>query len=247
MEAKVQRFLIWSGPLMVVLWVGAFLLVAGFIPPHDPAATAEQIVRLYAQRTGAIKIGMVVSMLGSALLVPWAVAVSGQLKRIDGARALADVQMVSCALLSLEFITPIGVWMAASFRFDARSPEVTQALNDLGWILFMTVIWSLWVQLIAIGAAILIDRRDEPILPRWLGYLNLWVALLIIPAGVVLFFKQGPFAWNGVIGFYVPLTAFCIWMAAMTLVMHRSLTRQIADGTEPGVIPAVERVTARVA
>ncbi|MDT7560617.1 MAG: hypothetical protein QOI68_5087, partial [Pseudonocardiales bacterium] len=36
MEAKVQRVLIWSGPAMVVLWVGAFLLIAGFIPPHDP-------------------------------------------------------------------------------------------------------------------------------------------------------------------------------------------------------------------
>jgi hypothetical protein len=244
MEAKVQRVLIWSGPAMVVLWVGAFLLIAGFIPPHDPGKTAEQIVRIYAQRTDAIKIGMVVSMFGSALLVPWAVAISGQLKRIDGGHALANVQMVSCALLSLEFITPIGVWMAASFRFDARSAEVTQALNDLGWILFMTVIWSLWVQLIAIGAAILIDRRDEPILSRWLGYLNLWVALLIIPAGLVLFFKSGPFAWNGVVGFYVPLTAFCIWMASTTLVVHRALTRQIAEGTEPGPVPAYDRTPA---
>jgi hypothetical protein len=244
MEAKVQRVLIWSGPAMVVLWVGAFVLLAGFIPPHDPAKTAEQIVRIYAEHTDAIKIGMVVSMLGSALLVPWAIAISGQLKRIDGARALADVQMISCALLSLEFITPIGVWMAASFRFDAHAPEVTQAMNDLGWILFMTVIWSLWVQLIAIGAAILIDRRDEPILPRWLGYLNLWVALLIIPAGLVLFFKSGPFAWNGVVGFYVPLTGFCIWIASMTLAVHKALTRQIAEGTEPGTFPAFDRTPA---
>lgn len=233
MEAKVQRVLIWSGPAMVVLWVGAFLLLAGFIPTHDPAMTAGGIVDIYEGDTNAIKIGMVISMAGSAFLVPWAIAISGQLKRIRGANALADVQMVSCALLSLEFITPIGVWMAASFRVDDRAAEVTQALNDLGWILFMTVIWSLWVQLIAIGTAILIDRRDDPILPRWLGYLNLWVALLIIPAGLVLFFKDGAFAWNGVIGFYVPLTAFCIWITSMTLTVHRALNRQIAEGTDP--------------
>lgn len=234
MEARVQRVLIWSGPAMVLLWVGAFLMVAGFIPPHDPGWSAERIVELYAGHTDAIKIGMVVSMMGSALLVPWAVAISGQLKRIDGARALADIQMISCALLSLEFITPIGVWMAASFRFDAHSAEVTQALNDLGWILFMTVIWSLWVQLVAVGAAILIDRRERPVLPRWLGYLNLWVALLIVPAGLVLFFKGGPFAWNGAVGFYVPLTGFCIWVASMTLVVHRNLTRQIAEDAPAG-------------
>jgi hypothetical protein len=246
MEAKVQRVLIWSGVGMVVLWLGAFLLIAGFVPPHDPGKTAAQIVSIYAGSTNAIKIGMVISMLGSALLVPFAVAISGQLKRIDGARALADIQMVSCALLSLEFITPIGVWMAASFRFDARSADVTQALNDLGWILFMTVIWSLWVQLIAIGVAVLLDRRPEPVLPRWLGYLNLWAAVLILPAGIVLFFKSGPFAWNGIVGFYVPLVAFCLWIGSTTVCVHRALNRQIAEGSEPGVPPVPAQVPAPV-
>src|SRR4051794_1014608 len=179
---------------MVFLWIGAFLLVAGFIPPHAPNLSADEIVDIYAKDSGSIKFGLIVSMAASALLVPWAVAISGQLKRIDGARALADVQMASCALLSLEFITPIAVWMATAFRFEDRSADVTQAMNDLGWILFMTVIWSLWVQLLAIAAAILIDRRSEPILPRWLAYMSLWVAMLIIPAGTVLFFKDGPFA-----------------------------------------------------
>src|SRR5690606_7195551 len=110
-----------------------------FIPPSNPAASAEQIVALYAGNTAGIRVGMVISMLGSALLVPYAVAISGQLKRIDGAKALADTQMVSCALLSLEFITPIAVWMAVSYRFDDRAADTTRALHDLGWILFMTV------------------------------------------------------------------------------------------------------------
>lgn len=140
--------------------------------------------------------------------------------------------MASCALLSLEFITPIGVWMAASFRFDGRAPDVTRALHDVGWILFVTVIWSVWVQMLAIAAAILIDRRSEPVLPRWLGYLNLWVAMLILPAGCVLFFKQGPFAWNGVVGLYIPLTAFVIWIASVTVCVHQNLSRQISADSE---------------
>jgi hypothetical protein len=226
---KVQRILVWSGLGMVVLWLGAFVFIAGFIPPSRPTATAAAVVDLYNSRSVAIKVGMVVSMLGSALLVPYAVAISGQLKRINGARALADIQMVSCALLSLEFITPIGVWMATSFRIEGRSADVTRALHDLGWILFMTVIWSLFVQLLAIGAAILIDRQPNPILPRWLGYLNLWVALLIIPAGTVLFFKDGPLAWNGLVGIYIPLTAFVIWFVCMSTVIHKNLTKQIAE------------------
>jgi len=236
MEAKVQRVLVWSGPAMILIWVGAFLFIAGFIPPQSPALSVDEVVRIYADNTNGIKLGMVLSMLGSALLVPWGVAISGQLKQIDGAKALADTQMASSALLSVEFITPIAVWMAASFRFDDQLPKVTQALHDLGWILFMTVIWSLWVQLICIGWAILIDKKPTPTLPRWLGYLNLWVSVLIIPAGIVLFFKTGPFAWNGIIGFFCPLTAFAIWFTSMAIMMQKSLNRRIAQGESAPVL-----------
>jgi hypothetical protein len=243
-EARVQRVLIWCGPAMIVLWLVSWLLIARFLPPHDPAATAERTVAYYAARPEAIKIGMVISMAASALLVPWAVAISGQIKRINGARALADVQMASCALLSLEFITPLGVFMAVSFRYEARPPEVTQALNDLGWILFVAVIWSVWVQVIAIGAAILIDERPEPVLPRWLGYLNLWCAVLFVPAGLVLFFRSGPFAWNGLVGIYIPLCALVGWVMAATITVHRALNRQIAEGSEPGTTLLAEPVAA---
>lgn len=187
MELAVQRDLIWSGVAMLILWIGSFVFVSGFFPPSHPNSTAETIVRLYTDHTIAIKVGMVIALAGSALLVPHAIAISGQLKRIDGAWALADVQMVSCALLSLEFTTPIGIWMAASF-------------HDIGWILFVTVIWSVWLQLIVIAAAILIDKRPTPVLARSLGYLTLWAATLIIPASLVLFFKIGPFAWYGIVG-----------------------------------------------
>jgi hypothetical protein len=102
----------------------------------------------------------------------------------------------------------------------------------------MTVIWSLWVQLVAVAAAILIDRRDEPVLPHWLGYLSLWVALLIIPAGLVLFFKQGPFAWTGIIGLYTPLTGFVVWIFSLTIAVHRNLSREIAVTAKEALAPA---------
>lgn len=232
MEARVQRVLIWTGPVMVLIWFATFIFVMGFFPPSDPGASAEKIRQLYAEDTTLIRLGLVIVMAASALLVPWAAAIAGVLWRIDGARALAATQFVSCALLSLEFITPIGVWMAAAFRFDGRSAEVTEALHDLGWILFVTVIWSLIVQMICIAVAIFIDRGSEPVLPRWLGYLTAWAALLITPAGMVLFFKEGPFAWNGIVGIYIPLAAFAIWMGAISHQAHVALSREITADAE---------------
>jgi hypothetical protein len=233
LEARVQRVLIWSGPLMVLIWFAVFIFVMKFFPPSRPSADAEEIVNLYAGNVIAIKVGLVIVMAASALLVTWCVAISGQIRRINGAKALANVQALSCALLSLEFITPIGIWMAASFRYDGRAAEITEALHDVGWILFVTVIWSVWFQMLAIGAAILIDRGPTPILPRWVGYLSIWAALLITPAGLVLFFKEGPFAWNGIVGIYIPLAGFAIWVFSLSTEVHRALTRQISDGTQP--------------
>ena len=232
MEARVQRVLVWTGPVMVLIWFATFIFVMGFFPPSDPGASAEEIRQLYADHTTLIRLGLVIVMAASALLVPWAAAIAGVLWRIDGAKALAATQFVSCALLSLEFITPIGVWMAAAFRFEDRSAEVTEALHDLGWILFVTVIWSLIVQMVCIAVAIFIDRSPQPALPRWLGYLTGWAALLITPAGMVLFFKDGPFAWDGIVGIYIPLAAFAIWMGALSYQVHVALTREMTAASE---------------
>lgn len=237
LEGRVQRVLIWLGPLMLLLWLASFTF-AGYLPPHDPSDTARDVQDRYFDHPDLTKFMLVVTMAASALLVPWCIAISGQIKRIPGAKALATTQMVSCSLLSLEFIYPVGMWMAVSFRADDRggpgvAEEITRSLNDMGWILFVLVIWSVWVQMVAICAAVLMQRRGFEVLPRWVGYLSGWVSIIIIPAGTVLFFKDGPWAWNGVIGFWIPLSALVTWILAMTWTVHVALTRQIQEGTAP--------------
>ena len=44
--------------------------------------------------------------------------------------------------------------------------------------------------------------------------------MLILPAGAVRFVKTGAFAWNGLMGLYVPLGAFVVWISAMTWAVH---------------------------
>jgi hypothetical protein len=89
----------------------------------------------------------------------------------------------------------------------------------------------------------------EPIFPRWVGFLNLWTAVLIIPAGLVEFFKTGPFAYDGAISFWFVWIVFFGWIIGMTAITLRACTaekrRQVADDQLSGDVSVpYERRTA---
>src|SRR5262245_46520845 len=132
MNPTVQRALIWTGPVMLVLWVAAFVFLAKFIPPPDPQDSAVEVFHRYRDHTDAIRIGLVITMFASALLVPFAAVISTQMRRIEGVHGpLSLTQVVSAGLLSLEFIVPIMVWLTAAYRFDLESARLIQMLNDM--------------------------------------------------------------------------------------------------------------------
>jgi hypothetical protein len=229
-NAAAQRACIWLGPVMIALWVASWVFISEFIPPPSPEKTPLEVVDFYDGRIDQIRVGMVITMFASALLVPFAAVIAVQMKRIEGPRSvLAYTQLASAALLSLEFIIPLMVFQTAAYRLDVESARLIQMLNDMGWLMFVGVISSAVVQFASIGFAILLDRRPRPVFPRWAGYLNLWVALLVSPAGIIVFFKHGPFAWNGLFGFFLPLTAFAIWITVMVVLLLRAVDDDVAE------------------
>lgn len=82
------------------------------------------------------------------------------------------------------------------------------------------------VQGLAIALCILRDDSSDPLFPRWAGYFNIWVFLLFLPSLLTYFFKTGPFAWNGLFVWWIPLAVFGTWFIVMTVLMLRSVDRQ---------------------
>ncbi|WP_084027687.1 hypothetical protein [Mycobacterium avium] len=202
---------------MVVVWVVSFIVLAGFIPPPSPHSGEDAILRMFTDHAVLIRLGLIFTMFASALLVPWSAVIAVQMSRIEGKRpVLAITQVAQASLLSLEFIIPLTVWQTAAYRPSPERIHLVYMLNDMGWLMFVGVISSAVMQCLCLGIAILIDKRDPQIFPRWTGYLALWTAMLLAPAGVVPLFKDGPFAWNGILGFWVPLSIFCVWVSITT-------------------------------
>lgn len=215
-SAGTQKACAWCGVAFMVLFLLGFWVVAGFVPPPSPGWSADRVAAFFADDTDRIRLGVLLTTTASPLIVPWVVAITTQLRRVEGRfTPLADVQLILGGLLAIEFIIPLIVWQAAAYR-PLESVVMTHRLNDLAWILFIGVVSTAVLQAATIGIAILLDTRERPVFPRWLGYFNLWTALLFVPGGFCVFFKSGPLAWNGLLSLYMPLAAFTAWMVIMT-------------------------------
>src|SRR5262249_28078218 len=162
---------------LITMAIGLILL-AGFVPTHSPGQTAEQTARFIIDNRTGIRWGMILSMFSASLLMTYSVSMATHMRRIEGRfPALAMIQFGLGAIFVLEFIYLLFFWQAATFRVD-RAPELIQLLDDMAWIPFVGLTSTAVVQVACFGIAVLLDRRERPILPRWLGYYNLWVALM---------------------------------------------------------------------
>jgi hypothetical protein len=231
----IQRALAWCGPVMIALFIVGFWGISGFVPPPSPHASTRQIAAMFAHDTGLIRLGLWISTFAAALIVPWAVSVGSALRRTErGLAPLGHAQAALGALLAIEFIVPLMLWQGAAFR-PLSDPHITQRFNDLAWLILVGVVSTAVVQAGMIGAAILADRRPDPIFPRWSGYFNLWCGLAFVPAGLCPFFKHGAFAWNGLLTFWLGLVSFAAWMLVLTaLVLRASYRQERARDSSPG-------------
>lgn len=130
---------------------------------------------------------------------------------------------------------------AAAFRIE-RSPEDIQLLHDVGWFMAFPAAPPFCLQALAVGVGALSDRSPTPVCPRWHGYTGIWVALLLAPGTVLLFFQTGPFAYHGVISYGIPLFAFGGWMAILSLCALLAAKAEAAQ--VPVQVPAPAPVTA---
>lgn len=218
-----ERLCVWSGLALLVL-LGAAFLIGGLVPPPSPAWSADEVARFWGEDVDARRVGIILLSVGGTLFLPFGVAVALALRRIEGhGSPMAYVQLGAATMTATSTVIYAFMMLTLTFR-GGRSPELMQLLNDLAWVPFVGVWTPGALQAAATATAVLGDRRPEGerLLPRWLGWLSLWMAVSSLTGSLVPFFTDGPFAWNGAIGFYVAANVFLGWYLAMFVVLGRA-------------------------
>jgi hypothetical protein len=224
MDLKLQRIAAWGGIAMLAMFFLFFMLIAGLIPPLSPTASAQSIADFLVTNKLRVRIGLAFSMLAACVALPWLATICVRVRRVEGKWGVLSVTQIFAGVIFVPgFLFPMMVLAAAAFRPEERDPQITQALSDVFWLMFIGIVGTLVVQALVLTTASFIDHTQPGTFPRWFGYLNAWYALLALPGGAVVIFNDGPLAWNGVFAFWIPLVAFSVWMVAVTVVLLKSI------------------------
>lgn len=223
---------VWSTAGFFLVWLVGYAGFAHWIPPISPHLTAQETAVVYSEHNVSIRIGMLLMTLGSVLYLPWTVLLAQIIRQIEpGTRMLSWTQLLAGVVAALTFMLPAYVWAALAFRAD-RDPQVVQTMSDLGWLMFITPIGPFILQYATLAVAIFIDKREAPAFPRWIAYLQIWISLSFLPAMCAFFFKSGPFAWNGLMVWWIPLATFSAWFGILIVMVAKAVRRGYADNRE---------------
>lgn len=223
--------------LVLIYWSLAFLAIFGFafycllhvVPPPPPSNNDDQIAGFFAYHSTSIRIGAALAMTVCGFSLPFAAVISIQMARLGREMWVwAVLQAMGGALVSIWIVFPALVQGTASFTPD-RAHGVTRALSDLSFLAQVTTTPYYIFQVIPIAYVCLSTKSDSPYFPRWFGYLSIW-SFLITEVGPLGFLtKFGPFAWNGLLVFWLPVFIFFAWVVALASVFITNLTRESKD------------------
>lgn len=211
----VERLYIWSGLVgLAVIFVG--MVTAHMLPPPAPSRTPEEFADFYRGHIQSVRIGTTLVGCGAVFLMPWYSVIARRFWSIPGhGPATAFCILGSGAVLMYQIVMPMAIGQVAAFRPERSAEDITM-LNDLFFIIFICPVYVYLVQLLVSAVAILGDRSSPPAFPRWVGYLCLWTSAFSFGPALLIFFKSGLWAWNGVFGLWVAAIVFGIWIAVFS-------------------------------
>jgi hypothetical protein len=246
MNTTVMRVFLWSGVVVVVALLFAQGYMMGFVPGISPNLSAEETARIFIERKDSILLGSLIQCICWTFYGTWAIPIIAFIRKSErGMPLLTYASLVNVGGGWVFFILIPMTWTAIAFRAETLDPQIVQIMNDWVWFdwLFTWPSFSVWMFIIA--AAIFMDKGVPTVYPRWVAFFNVWAGILISPAGLIGFFKKGPFAYDGMISFWFAVLVFFGWMVVMTVVSFQAVS--VVDRRQRGLSSSASDRHTRVA
>jgi hypothetical protein len=221
-----ELILLWTLPVVALIWVSAFFLFPGFLHPMSPNLSAEEVASFYRDETARIRYSMILFNWFGVGLIPIVIMLAMQIRRMAFRTPILTYCLISCAAgPPCLFLIADMFWLLGAFRPD-RAPELTQLFNDLAWITFTVLSPWLIAQCLLVALAIFWDRQERTVFRPWVAYFNLLIAAALAPAAFTALASDGPLAWDGLLSFWVKNIAIAVWIVVMGVVLGQTIRQQ---------------------
>ncbi|MBL7491055.1 hypothetical protein I6A60_38755 [Frankia sp. AgB1.9] len=224
-----ESIIFWTLPAVAIIWLAAFFLFPGFLPPMSPRASATEVASFYRDHTARVRYSMILLNWFCVALIPMLMLIVERMRDMAHRTPVLRYCMIGCAgAAPITFLTATIFWLLAAFRPD-RSPDLTLLFNDLAWVTFTCGVPFLVAQSLFLALAIGLDEQEVPVFPRWVAYFNVLIAVALVPAGFAGLTLSGVFAWDGLLSFWVKNVAIALWIVVMSVVLGRAIRRTPAE------------------
>ncbi|KPI18895.1 hypothetical protein OK074_1359 [Actinobacteria bacterium OK074] len=237
---RLERLSAWCGFVLLVGFIVAFS-VGHLIPALDPASSPKEVVAFLTDHRTGILAATAIMVLLVPFEYPFVVVTSMQMRRVEGGWGLLSMtQALTGVVAPIGFFFPMAILSAAAFRPEAHSADVLSAMSDIFWLMLTGNACIFVLQVWSIGYASFIDHRAKPVFPRWFGWLNIVLGVLLIPGAFVFLTDSGPFAWNGLLANVIPSLVYFVWKIATPIVLLRAIKSEeeeaAAEAGEPAAL-----------
>jgi hypothetical protein len=220
-----QWICFWSIPIFYALFGLIFFFFGKLMPPPPADSTQAEIVEFIRAQSGDLQIAVALLSLslGFASLSSGLIVV--QMKRMKGiGPVLPYAYMTALAVAALPGCLFCGFMFAlAAFRPD-RDPQIIVFLYDLGLLSFVGSLGCFITQYAILAIAIFADKRN--LFPKWLAYMSIWGLATEVVAAPIWILRSGPFAWDGLLSFYLGTVIFVVWEFSLVMVLHKAIKQQ---------------------
>jgi hypothetical protein len=203
-----------AGAAAVILFLAGAVAI-GERPGFD--ASGAQVAADLARDRTRIQVGCALSAAFGPFVV-WFLATVASLAAAHGPAARrAGAVAYGCGLIFVAlFLADVASLAVSALRPDnmAAAPELASALRDFEWLL-MGMAAPIASGMLAAFAVLVL--RDKAIWPAWLGWLAAVAAVAYSLRLGTLFCTRGPFASDGVLGLWVPVSAIAAWIVVASV------------------------------
>jgi len=230
---KIELWIMWWAMFCFYQLFGiVFALMTRVMPPPKPWWDHARIVQWFNDNHYGLLWGFGIIFLVAGITASMNALIAYSMTRMSVSRVFSYIYLAIYSLSTLPGMLLTAILLTVGALRPDRDPAIISWIYDAAFTGFVGTMGVFFIGTSVWMLAVLLDKNR--VFPLWFGYLNICNLLTEIVVAPMWIFKEGPFAWNGVIAFWVDTLVFVVYTIAFITLLRRMIVREdFGDGPLP--------------